>query len=58
VLPTGIVIMLGSRPSVFIDTSKEPGCNVGVGVAVVVCVVVVGAGVVVWVAVMVGVTDG
>jgi hypothetical protein len=35
VLPTGIVTMLGSRPSAFIDTSKEPGCGVVVGVVVV-----------------------
>jgi hypothetical protein len=46
VLPTEIVIMLGSRPSAFIDTSKEPGCGVVVGV------VVVGAGVVVVVVVV------
>ena len=46
VLPIGIVTMLGSRPSAFIDTSKEPGCGVVVGV------VVVGAGVVVVVVVV------
>ena len=54
VLPTEIVIMLGSRPSAFIDTSKEPGCGVvvgvvvvGAGVVVVVVMIIVGVGVIV-----------